>query len=278
MRWRASEKMVSSFVKSKIVGILCPVVLLLLLFVNDLQAQAPIHKIKILKTVKRSPVYTQGLFFHEGTLYESIGLYNSSRLASFKIERGFLKEEKSLKFPNQYFAEGSVFAGGFIQVLTWKEGTLFKVNKDTFEIKESVFYQGEGWGLTTNGNKLFVSDGTDTLKMKDPHTFKEISDPIKVMDGERAISNLNELEYDFKENAILANVYQSDMVCAIEPSTGKVLYYLDLFPLRREAIKNTRGGDPAPDVTNGIAIDESGKMYATGKFFGLIFEIEVVKE
>jgi glutamine cyclotransferase len=220
-------------------------------------------------------LFTQGLFFEGDTLYESSGLYSLSELNSYSLSDNRLKPIKGLKFPDSYFAEGATMAGGLIQVLTWREGTLFRVDPASLSIKESVFYQGEGWGLTTDGKRLFVSDGTDALHVRNPLTFEEILPPILARDGEKPITGLNELEWDPATGLILANVYQTDLVAAIDPDTGQAAYFLDLSPLRAQALREAAASRrPArPDVTNGLAIGPQGRLFATGKFWGLLFEI-----
>jgi glutamine cyclotransferase len=240
-------------------------------------APAVILKVKVRREIARSrPLFTQGLFFEGGTLYESSGLYSKSELNSYELsESPWLKEIQNLAFPPLFFAEGACYANGFIQVLTWQEGTLFKINPDTFAIEDSLYYQGEGWGLTFDGERLLVSDGSDTIRFRDPESFAEVAPPIKVKDGQRPVRSLNELEWDPVNGLILANIFQSDLVAAIDPISGLITHYLDLYPLRARAnsLKSPIGG-PRPDVTNGLALDSSGRLYATGKNWNILFEIE----
>jgi glutamine cyclotransferase len=226
--------------------------------------------------MRPKPLFTQGLFFHGENLIESSGLYSQSQLNSYQpIDASYLKTHKTLNFPPQYFAEGAAYAAGLVHVLTWREGTLFKVDLESFSIVDSVFYRGEGWGMTTDGHVLYVSDGTDKLRVMDPESFKDLRDPILVKDQNQSVSKLNELEYLESEGLILANIFQSDRVAAISPESGQVLYYLDLSHLRKLALQKRSAFDPQPDVTNGLAVDSNGRLFATGKLWGLIFEIEL---
>jgi glutamine cyclotransferase len=237
-----------------------------------------VRKIGVKQSILRPrPLFTQGLFFRDKILYESSGLYSNSELNSYlPLSGSYLRANKSLKFPPQFFAEGATHAKGSIFVLTWREGTLFRVDPESFEILDSVFYKGEGWGLTFDGSSLFVSDGSSSLKVKDPLTFNDTREPIIVKDGEREISELNELEYLPHEGLILANIFQSDLAAAIDPQSGQIRYYLDLAPLRSKANENHKPQHPVPNVANGLAVDDEGRLFATGKFWSLLFEIEAL--
>jgi glutaminyl-peptide cyclotransferase len=234
------------------------------------------HQVAIVQEIpKPEPLFTQGLFFDGGTLYESSGLYGRSRLDTFLIEEGVrLKGTGTLRFPPGFFAEGAALAGGRVLVLTWKEGTLFEVDPESLGIKGSIFYQGEGWGLTYDGERLLSTDGTDLIKVRDPVGFQEVAPPLRVKDRGRPVERLNELEWDPLGKVIYANIFQSDLVAAIDPASGSVLRYLDLSPLRRRALAQRKPGWPEPDVANGLALDGSGGLYATGKLWGSLYLIK----
>jgi glutamine cyclotransferase len=222
---------------------------------------------------KPEPLFTQGLFFAGGTLYESAGLYGRSGLRSYALGDGSLSPGRSLDFPPAFFAEGAALAKGRILVLTWKEGAVFRVDPGSLALIDTLFLPGEGWGLTTDGERLFVSDGSDVLRVRDPLGLQEIAPPIEVTSQGRPLSGLNELEWDPLGPLIYANVYGSDLVAAIDPGTGVVRHFLDLAPLRAQALSKRRPGWPAPGVTNGLALDAGGSLFATGKHWGLLFDL-----
>jgi glutamine cyclotransferase len=241
-----------------------------------LAGKAPVYKVRIKREILRpEPLFTQGLFFRGGILFESHGLYGSSGLRSYRVaEDGVLETLRVLRFPDSYFAEGSTFAGGLVQTLTWREGTLFRVDADSFRIVESLPYRGEGWGLASDGERLFMSDGSGLIYLRDPSTFRESAPPLKVQDGDLELSQLNELEWDPTAGVLFANLFQSDLAAAVNVATAQVECYLDLGDLRRINWEKTPSAKPRPDVTNGLAVDGEGRLYATGKLWSRLFEIE----
>jgi glutamine cyclotransferase len=233
--------------------------------------------VKIIRRISQRPSFVQGLFFYGGRLYISSGLYGRSRLSSYTISGTSLAPAKSAEIPPRLFAEGAAAANGEVLVLTWREGALLRFGPETLELLGTDFYQGEGWGLSSDGERLFVTDGTDSVFFKDPTSFGEVSPPVKITSGGRAVSRLNELEWDPKEKLLLMNIWGSDLVIAADLRDGRAVYFLDLSPLRAEAEKARRPGGPPLDAANGLAIDEEGRLYATGKNWSLIFEIEAVR-
>jgi glutamine cyclotransferase len=130
---------------------------------------------------------------------------------------------------------------------------------------------GEGWGMTRTANELITSDGTSTLRFRDPSTFRETRH-IVVKDGSKVIEQLNELE--FIKGEIYANVWHSDMIARISPRDGHVIAWIDLTGLLPA---NQRIDDES--VLNGIAYDpQHGRLFVTGKRWPAVFEIEVVQK
>jgi glutamine cyclotransferase len=168
----------------------------------------------------------------------------------------------------QYFGEGVTIVGDNIYQLTWKNQAALVFDRRTFKFQRSFPYRGEGWGLTYDGTHLIMSDGTQRLRFIDPKTFRTVS-RLRVMEGNREISQLNELEY--VEGEIYANVWHSDRIARISPKTGKVLGWIDLSGLIKPGEVNHEEA-----VLNGIAYDaKNKKLYVTGKNWPKLFEIRV---
>jgi glutaminyl-peptide cyclotransferase len=212
--------------------------------------------------------FTQGLSYVDGVLYEGTGLYGESTLRRVDLETGEVLQAVGLS--EEYFGEGIAVLGDRIYQLTWKNGVCVVFDRETFEFQKVFTYQTEGWGLTTDGERLIMSDGTNRLFIRDPETFEEL-DTVDVYDGVRAIWNLNELEV--VDGEIWANVWQTDRIARIDPETGQVTGWIDLTGLISE---RERKRHPV-DVLNGIAHDpKTDRLFVTGKLWPKLFEIEVV--
>ena len=202
--------------------------------------------------------FTQGLFFHEGFLYESTGLRGESTLRRVDLETGEVLEERRLF--SQFFGEGAALAGDFIVQLTWKAGIGFVYTLDQFRLVREFRYSGEGWGLTFDGEHLVMSDGSDSLRFLDPDTLREVRTLKVTADGE-PLPRLNELEWI--DGEIWANIWMDQRIARIRPDTGEVTAFVDLtgiFP------SFWRLQYPEMDVLNGIAWDpEGGRVFVTGQ-------------
>ncbi|HEO72129.1 MAG TPA: glutaminyl-peptide cyclotransferase, partial [Candidatus Hydrogenedentes bacterium] len=163
----------------------------------------------------------------------------------------------------------TLFNGELIQ-LTWKAHKARIYNVDSFDLVREAVYAGEGWGLTHDGTRLILSDGTSTLRFFDPAAFNEIGS-VEVHADDRPIENLNELEYI--DGEIYANIWRTDRIARIDPETGRVLAWIDLAGLLEDA-----EGAQRADVLNGIAYDAiSRRLFVTGKLWPALFEIELIK-
>jgi glutamine cyclotransferase len=212
--------------------------------------------------------WTQGLTVVDGKfLLEGTGWWGYSSLRRVNLATGEIIQFQGL--PETYFGEGiTIFEDKIIQ-LTWQSGIGFVYDSESFEFLESFSYSHEGWGITHDGEKLIVSDGTDTLHFWDPVTMAEIG-RIQVTDASGPVFQLNELEY--VEGEILANVWQTDLIARISPETGQVIGWINLSGLLVEEER-----DGTERVLNGIAYDqETGRLFVTGKLWPLLFEIELV--
>lgn len=230
----------------------------------------PEYTFKIVHAFPHDPAaYTQGLVYHDGFLYEGTGLYGRSSLRKVRLETGEILQKIDLS--PEIFGEGIAIFKNEIMQLTWKSQTGFVYNLSDFHLLRQFSYTGEGWGLATSGNELFMSDGTASIRVLDGNTLRE-KRRFTVRDGSNPVTELNELEVVRGE--IFANVWQTDRIARISPATGKVLGWIDLTGLlgpmyRRET----------DSVLNGIAYDsQSNRLFVTGKLWPSIFEIEVVKK
>lgn len=231
-------------------------------------ASVPQYSYKIVKVYPHDPeAYTQGLVYKDGFLYEGTGLNARSSLRKVRLDSGEVLQRVDL--PPELFGEGIALLRGKIFQLTWKAGRGFIYDDRNFHLLRKFSYPGEGWGLTTDGHLLYMSDGTPEVRVLNPETLKEVR-RIKVHDGSSAIAELNELE--FINGEIFANVWQTDRIARISPRTGKVLGWIDLSGILGPMYRRT------PDaVLNGIAYDPQGnRLFVTGKLWPNIFEIKLI--
>lgn len=212
--------------------------------------------------------FTQGLLWHDGTLYEGTGLEGQSKLRRLDFPSG--KVLKEINLSSEYFGEGLALVNNRLIQLTWKSHRGFVYDLDSFKQLQEFAYDTEGWGLTYDGANLILSDGSSNLFYLDPQTFKPIKKLAVTMNGTR-LEELNELE--FIEGEIWANVWQTDLIVRIDPSTGRVTSFLNLKGILAPSDKTGR-----EDVLNGIAYDADKKrIYVTGKLWPRIFEIRTAK-
>lgn len=211
--------------------------------------------------------YTQGLVFENGVLYEGTGIYGRSTLRRVDLETGNILQIHRL--PDYYFGEGVTTYGNKIIQLTYRGNVGFVYDKNSFEVLGEFYYSTEGWGITHDGKRLIMSDGTSTLYFLHPETFEEIG-RIEVSDNDAPVTGLNELEY--VQGEIYANVWLTDRIARIDPETGQVMGWIDL----RGLLQPEDYSEPV-DVLNGIAYDaKNERLFVTGKLWPRLFEIELV--
>jgi glutamine cyclotransferase len=167
--------------------------------------------------------FTQGLLYENGIFYEGTGQSGSSNLRKVEPETGIVLSQVNLEPP--LFGEGITIYGDRIFQLTWESKVGFVYDKSSLKLINKIYYQTQGWGLTTIGDKLVMSDGSNVLHFMDPDQFNVLSE-IEVYDNEKMVSQLNELEYINGE--IWANIWQTDLIARIDPLSGKVIAYIDL--------------------------------------------------
>ncbi|RJQ75537.1 MAG: glutaminyl-peptide cyclotransferase [Desulfobacteraceae bacterium] len=207
--------------------------------------------------------FTQGLVFHDGFLYEGTGLHGESGLRKVELETG--RVLKAISLPARFFGEGITSAGDKIVQLTLNSNIGF-VYDERFNLLKTFAYPTEGWGITYDGKRLIVSDGTSILYFWDLSTFEEIG-RIQVFDMDGPVHRLNELEYIRGE--VWANVWPTDRIARIDPYTGQVKGWIDLTGI-------LNGEDFHSDVLNGIAYDpEEDRIFVTGKLWPKLFEIRL---
>jgi glutamine cyclotransferase len=228
--------------------------------------KTPVHGFEVVQSFPHDPqAFSQGLVYDGGVLLEGTGKYGRSVLREVEPESGLVLRQCDLD--PRVFGEGVAVFGDEVFQLTWKEGICFVYDRQTLDPKRHLRYRGEGWGLTHDGKRLIMSDGSSRLKFLDPRTFKVLG-RLEVRDGRRPVDKLNELE--FVGGEIWANVWTTDYIVRISPETGAVVGWVDLRGLL----------EPRPHkdaVLNGIAWDaDNQRLFVTGKDWPRLFEIRLV--
>lgn len=219
--------------------------------------------------------YTQGLTFWNGELYEATGDPNqdgSSMVAKINMNTGEAIQNGSTTFQQKLdaskFGEGIAILNDQIFQLTWKNQQCFVYDLNTFQLKRELAYNGEGWGLCTDGKQLIMSDGTERLTFRDPTTFETLR-TLEVYSDQGPLPQLNELE--FIDGLIYANIYTTNFVAVIEPTLGRVIALIDASNL-------VAAGKGNGEVLNGIAYNaKTGKTYMTGKYWPKMYEVSIIK-
>lgn len=223
---------------------------------------------RITNTYVHDPdAFTEGLFIKEGQLYESTGNHGESTLRRVNLRTG--EVEQSIDLSPEYFGEGISMINDKIYMLTYKTRTGFIFGKNNFEQIGQFSYATEGWGMTTDGKSLIMSDGTYIIRFMEPDGFSEIRQ-IKVYDQNGPVDYLNELEY--VDGSLFAVRWQTEQIYIIDPETGKVTGILDLKGIFDYSLYDRR-----IDVLNGIAYNEkTDRFYITGKWWPKLFEIQLI--
>jgi glutamine cyclotransferase len=211
--------------------------------------------------------YTEGFFYLDGLFYEGTGLNGHSALLAIEPKTGVAVQRHDLA--PQYFGEGIVDWGPNIYEWTWQSHVCFVYDRFTLRLVRQFTYAGEGWGMTRSAKEIITSDGSATLRFRDPSSF-QVTRSILVRDGTKPVSQLNELEYIKGE--IYANVWHSDRIARISPQDGHVIAWIDLTGLLpRNQMVNEES------VLNGIAYDaQHDRIFVTGKQWPAVFEIKIL--
>jgi len=228
----------------------------------------PVYTYNVVKTYPHDRnAFTQGLVFEDGVLYEGTGGFGNSTLRRVELETGDVLQIRELSA--QFFGEGITIYKDKIIQLTWKSNIGFVYDKNSFELLQEFNYSTEGWGITNDGTRLIMSDGTSTLHFLNPQTFEEIGQ-LGVFDNDGPVTRLNELEY--VQGEIYANVWQTNRIARIAPETGRVIGWVELGGLL-----TTEDRSEPVDVLNGIAYDaKTDRLFVTGKLWPKLFEIELI--
>lgn len=212
--------------------------------------------------------YTQGLQYADGVMWEGTGQNGESVLQTIDLATG--KASVVARLPHADFGEGIALLGGKVYQLTWHSNKAYVYDAATGRKIGEHRYQGEGWGLTTDSRKLYMSDGTEYLRTLNPENFGLEKRTAVTYQG-RPVQFLNELEWI--DGKIWANVYTTEQVVIIDPATGVVEGVIDLAGILPEAEITAQ-----TDVLNGIAYDaKSKRIFVTGKNWSKIFEIEIIE-
>jgi len=234
----------------------------------DCAAATPVDGYTVVAKYPHSTAsYTEGLFYLDGMFYEGTGLVGQSAVMVIDPATGAVRQRHDLAAP--YFGEGIVDWGPDIYEWTWQSHVCFVYDKFSMRLVKQFTYAGEGWGMTRTRTELVTSDGTATLRFRDPATFRETRQ-ITVTDEGKRVDLLNELEFIHGE--IYANVWHTDRIARVSPKDGHVIAWIDLSGLL-PADKRI----DEESVLNGIAYDAlRDRIFVTGKQWPTIFEIKVV--
>lgn len=234
------------------------------------QAAVPTYGYVVKKTFPHDPqAFTEGLFYQDGVLFESTGLNGRSSIRKVELETGKVLMNRDL--PSSVFGEGIAPFGKRLFSLTWTNQVGFVFDLETLQPQGRFGYEGEGWALTTDGERLYMSDGTPHIRVLDPATLK-VTRRIRVTADGVPVTQINELEW--VEGQIYANIWQTDRIARIDPFSGQVRGWIDL-----KGLDKLSGVEPGSDnVLNGIAYDSARKrLFVTGKMWPKLFEIELKK-
>jgi glutamine cyclotransferase len=243
-------------------------VLLVLLVAEPVNSEPVNYSYRVINVYPHDETaFTQGLVIDNGIMYEGTGLYGNSSLRRVNLEICAVLQLYAL--PPQYFGEGITVFGDEIIQLTWLSNKGFVYDKESFDLLQEFNYSTEGWGITHDGSRLIMSDGTSTLYFLDPETFQKIGQ-VEVHDN-GTVENLNELEYI--QGKVYANIWLEEKIAIINPQTGQIEGWINL-----NGLYNMENQDSS-DVLNGIAYDAtSDRLFVTGKRWSQLFEIELIPE
>nr|WP_294557476.1 glutaminyl-peptide cyclotransferase [uncultured Rhodopila sp.] len=232
------------------------------------RAAVPEYGFTVVKAYPHDPAaFTEGLLFQNGYLYESTGLEGRSSIRKEKLETGKVIREHNLD--PKYFGEGIVIWKNKLIGLTYTTGIGFVYDAATFRPLSDFHYKGEGWALTRDSTRLYMSDGTSDLRILDPDTLNQIGSIHVTCDG-HPVRNLNELEW--VKGEIFANIWKTPLIARIDPATGAVTGLIDASALGVRAASKDR----TIDVLNGIAYDaRADRLFVTGKLWPVLFQIKL---
>lgn len=245
---------------------------------NSVRSSAlPVYGYEVVKAYPHDPkAFTEGLFYHDGFLYESTGQEGHSSLRKVDLETG--KTVQKFDLPSNSFGEGIAMIGDKIYQLTWQEGIARVFDAKDFKLLKEFTYQGEGWGMTTDGTNLYMTDRTHVIRVLSPETFKSNKMLVVMREDGKPLMQINELEW--VKGEIWANVWHSEKkdilgkpnhIARIDPNSGKLLGWIDLDGISPDDVKRDE-----ENTLNGIAYDaENDRIFVTGKNWKKLFEIKI---
>ena len=248
----------------------CTLALALLGCSSAAWAAIPVYGYRIVHAYPHDTgAYTEGLFYKDGYLYESTGETGESTVRQVELKTGEVVQRYNV--PPQYFGEGIVDWKDRLVQLTWQSQTGFVYDLASFKLQHTFTYPGEGWALTRDNQHLYMSDGSAVLRILDPQTLTATGSIMVTADGV-PVTNLNELEW--VKGEIYANIWLTNRIARIDPTSGHVTGWIDLGGL----LDVSKLPDPTNDVLNGIAYDaKHDRLFVTGKRWPKLFEIRLVK-
>jgi glutaminyl-peptide cyclotransferase len=243
---------------------------------NKTKVALPVSTYDIVKKYPHDPkAFTQGLAYRDGFLYESTGQEGESTLRKVEIETGKVVQKYDL--PREIFAEGISIIGDKVYQISWRNQTAWEYNLSDFKLLREMRYSGQGWGLTTDGTNLFLSDGTHVIRYVNPQTFETIRTIVVKDENGRPLMKLNELE--MIKGEIWSNIWHSEeigkpnTIARINPNDGALLGWIDLSGISPD---DQAGEEKSENTLNGIAYDEAGdRIFVTGKKWKFLYEIKL---
>lgn len=231
------------------------------------ESGAPVYHCRVIERYPHDPdAFTQGLFFHDGLMYEGTGRIGQSGIRRYSL--GKVTPRDLRKLAHQYFGEGITALGSELFQITWRKQTGYRYDLESLTIKGTFHYEGEGWGITSDGKSLIMSNGSSQIQFMNPTTYA-VERRIEVQAGEAQVTSLNELEYI--DGLIYANIWRSDWIVCVDPKDGSIQRWINAENLRPQV---TNSG---AEVLNGIAWDgEARRLFLTGKCWDTIFEVETL--
>ncbi|MEO7539333.1 MAG: glutaminyl-peptide cyclotransferase [Pyrinomonadaceae bacterium] len=240
----------------------------------------PVYGYEVVKSYPHDPkAFTEGLFFYNGFIYESTGEEGRSSLRKVELESGKIVQKFDL--PREDFGEGIALLNDKIYQLTWQQGLGRVYDARDLKLIREFSYQGDGWGMTTDGKNLILTQGTHVIKVMDPETFATVKTiPVMREDG-KPLMQINELE--MIKGELWANLWHSEeprilgkpnYIARIDPQSGKLLGWIDLAGISPD---DQRGSDKLENTLNGIAYDAaSDRIFVTGKNWKKLYEIKII--
>lgn len=248
-----------------------------------------IYQYEVVESYPHDPdAFTQGLQYDQecktepgrtketctDILWESTGMYRQSTVRKVELATGRVLAKQALKHSD--FAEGLTRLGDRLYQLTWLQPTVYSYHINDFsDVKRMSTQLKDGWGLTTNGNQLLVTDSSDTLFFLDPKTLKTKRN-VTIQDAGKKVKWVNEIEW--VNGQVWGMVWQTDCLVHIDPESGRVVGWAVMEGLAQRAAREAPSNSNKMDVLNGVAWDDAkDRLFVTGKYWPRLFEVKLKK-